>query len=31
MIRLGKQARDDGAFDSDNVLGDIVEALIGAL
>jgi ribonuclease III len=30
-LRLGKQARDDGAFDSDNVLGDVVEALIGAL
>ncbi len=30
-MRLGKQARDDGAFDSDNVLGDMVEALIGAL
>lgn len=29
-IRLGKQARDDGAQDSDNVLGDVVEALIGA-
>jgi ribonuclease III len=28
---LGKQARDDGAFDSDNVIGDVVEALIGAL
>ena len=28
---LGKQAREDGAADSDNVLGDIVEALIGAL
>lgn len=28
---LGKQAREDGATDSDNVLGDIVEALIGAL
>jgi ribonuclease-3 len=28
---LGKQARDDGAADSDNVLGDITEALIGAL
>jgi ribonuclease-3 len=28
---LGKQARDDGAADSDNVLGDIVEALIGAI
>jgi ribonuclease-3 len=31
MVILGKQARDDGAADSDNVLGDIVEALIGAL
>jgi ribonuclease-3 len=30
-MRLGKQARDDGAHDSDNVLGDVVEALIGAL
>jgi ribonuclease-3 len=30
-LRLGKQARDDGAWDSDNVLGDVVEALIGAL
>ncbi len=30
-IRLGKQAIDDGVFRSDNVLGDIVEALIGAL
>jgi ribonuclease III len=30
-MRLGKQARDDGAFDSDNVLGDMVEALLGAL
>ncbi len=29
-IRLGKQARDDGAHDSDNVLGDVVEALLGA-
>ncbi|WP_106638881.1 ribonuclease III [Allosphingosinicella vermicomposti] len=28
---LGKQAREDGATESDNVLGDIVEALIGAL
>jgi len=28
---LGKQARDDGANDSDNVLGDVMEALIGAL
>lgn len=31
FLRLGKQARDDGAFQSDNVLGDVVEALIGAL
>ena len=30
-MRLGKQARDDGAAQSDNVLGDVVEALIGAL
>jgi ribonuclease III len=30
-IRLGKQARDDGAQQSDNVLGDIMEAIIGAL
>jgi ribonuclease III len=30
-LRLGKQARDDGAGDSDNVLGDIMESLIGAL
>jgi ribonuclease-3 len=30
-LRLGKQARDVGASDSDNVLGDVMEALIGAL
>ena len=30
-VRLGKQARDDGACDSDNVLGDLVESLLGAL
>lgn len=30
-MKLGKQARDDGAQDSDNVLGDVMEALIGAL
>jgi ribonuclease III len=30
-IRLGKQALDDGAFRSDNVVGDVVEALIAAL
>jgi ribonuclease III len=29
-IRLGKQARDDGGADSDNILGDVIEALIGA-
>jgi ribonuclease III len=29
-MRLGKQARDDGAVESDNVLGDMMEALIGA-
>ena len=26
-IRLGKQARDDGGLDSDNILGDVMEAL----
>jgi ribonuclease-3 len=31
QIRLGKQARDDGAQQSDNVLGDVMEAIIGAL
>lgn len=31
QLKLGKQARDDGAHDSDNVLGDVMEALIGAL
>ena len=30
-IRLGKQAREDHALLSDNVVGDVVEALIGAL
>lgn len=30
-IRLGKQAREDRAADSENVVGDVVEALIGAL
>jgi ribonuclease-3 len=30
-IRLGKQARDDGGRDSDNILGDVTEALIAAL
>ena len=27
---LGKQARDDGGRDSENILGDVMEALIGA-
>jgi ribonuclease III len=30
-MKLGKQARDDGAYNSDNILGDVTEALIGAL
>lgn len=29
-ILLGKQARDDGGRDSDNILSDVLEALIGA-
>ncbi|WP_296680005.1 ribonuclease III [Novosphingobium sp.] len=29
-ILLGKQAREDGGKDSDNILGDVMEALIGA-
>jgi len=31
LIRLGRQAREDRASESDNVVGDVVEALIGAL
>ena len=31
QLRLGKQARDDGGSNSANILGDVVEALIGAL
>ena len=31
LIRLGRQAREDRASQSDNVVGDVVEALIGAL
>jgi len=31
LIRLGKQARDDGGAGSTNILGDVVEALISAL
>lgn len=29
-IRLGKQARDDGARESTNILGDVMEAVLGA-
>lgn len=29
-LRLGRQARDDAAHESDNVLGDVMEALLGA-
>ena len=29
-LRLGPQARSDGGADSDNILGDVLEALIGA-
>ena len=31
LIRLGRQARSDGANRSGNVVGDVIEALIGAL
>lgn len=31
LIKLGKQAREDGANWSNNVVGDVVEALVGAL
>lgn len=31
LVRLGKQAREDRANHGDNVVGDVVEALIGAL
>ena len=30
-IKLGKQAREDGASQSENVVGDVVESLLGAL
>jgi ribonuclease-3 len=30
QVRLGKQAREDGGEDSDNILGDVIEALLGA-
>lgn len=29
-IRMGKQARDDGGLESINILGDVVEAMLGA-
>ncbi len=29
-IQLGRQARSDGGTDSDNILGDVMEALLGA-
>lgn len=29
-IRMGKQARDDGGAESDNILGDVMESLLGA-
>ncbi len=31
LIRLAKHARDDGTTMSDNVIGDVVEALLGAI
>jgi ribonuclease III len=31
LVKLGKQAREDGATESENVIGDVVESLIGAL
>jgi ribonuclease-3 len=31
LVRLGKQAREDRASQSENVVGDVVESLIGAL
>lgn len=31
VLRLGKQAREDGASRSENVVGDVVEALIAAI
>jgi ribonuclease-3 len=31
MVRMDAQARSDGGTDSDNILGDVVEALIGAV
>lgn len=31
VVRLGRQAREDGATTSDNVIGDVVESVIGAV
>lgn len=31
VVRLGQQARADGGADSDNILGDVMEALLGAV
>jgi ribonuclease-3 len=31
VVRLGQQARADGGANSDNILGDVMEALIGAV
>ena len=31
LVKLGKQAREDGASQSENVVGDVMESLIGAL
>ena len=31
MVKLGQQARADGGSNSDNILGDVMEALIGAV
>lgn len=31
VVKLGQQARADGGADSDNILGDVMEALIGAI
>jgi ribonuclease III len=31
VVRLGQQARADGGSDSENILGDVMEALIGAV
>lgn len=31
LVRLGKQALSDGGRDSDNIIGDVMEAVIGAI